>query len=178
MYRRVRSLRRRVLWIATVIAAAAAIRFGPYLLRPKAPETLAEGSYSVERVERDALVLDNGARVCLIGVSIDPADDRTAAFIEGLLKPSPDGAKGSASTTHEDNLSATVRLEFDRERVDRAGRFHAYVWAGDKLLNEEVLLAGCGRVDLQSRYNQSKKTRFRRAEQAAKSAGLGRWAEQ
>jgi endonuclease YncB( thermonuclease family) len=178
MYRRVRSLRRRVMVIAAVLAVMLLYRVGPHLLRPTLPETLAEGSYSVDRViDGGTLLLTNGARVCMIGVNVDPADDKAVAYIESLLATKRDDADARPAARPLDKGSlATVRLEFDRERLDRQERFWAYVWVGDSLLNEEVLRAGLGRVDLQSRYNQSKKTRFRKAEQEAKSGSRGRWA--
>src|SRR3712207_9578477 len=52
---------------------------------------------------------------------------------------------------------STVRLEFDKERVDQYERFLAYVWFRDpgangreeKLLNEELVRAGLARAELQ-----------------------------
>ena len=35
--------------------------------------------------------------------------------------------------------NSDVRLQFDRERTDRFGRYLAYVWVGDRMLNEELL---------------------------------------
>jgi micrococcal nuclease len=68
-----------------------------------------------------------------------------------------------------------VRLEFDRERLDRYGRFLAYVWVGGRMLNEELLRAGLARMEPQYRYARTVKERFRRAEEEAKAAGRGIW---
>ena len=71
-----------------------------------------------------------------------------------------------------------MRLSFDRERVDHYGRFLAYVWVGDEMLNEALLRAGLARYEPQFRYSESIKRRFRQAEQDAKREGLGIWSRE
>ncbi|MFH1266468.1 MAG: thermonuclease family protein, partial [Planctomycetota bacterium] len=68
-----------------------------------------------------------------------------------------------------------VRLQFDRERVDKYGRFLAYVWVDDRMLNEELLRAGLATAETGFRYSKAMKDRFRRAEDEAKAAGRGIW---
>jgi micrococcal nuclease len=53
----------------------------------------------------------------------------------------------AASRFTKDNLSGKdVRLEFDVERLDRYGRTLAYVWVGEVLFNEELVLRGFAQV--------------------------------
>jgi micrococcal nuclease len=120
-------------------------------------------------VDGDTLLLEDGRRVRLIGVDtpetkregtpIQPwgpeAHDMTARLVEG--KP--------------------VRLEFDRERVDKYGRILAYVYTGDRLLNEELLREGLGRALLKHPYSESMKRRFRLAESEARDNRRGIWQE-
>ena len=68
----------------------------------------------------------------------------------------------------------TVRLELGPERVDRYGRFLAYVYVGEEMLNEQLIRAGLGRA---TRYPDSARyrKRFNAAEKEAKEKGLGVW---
>ena len=74
-----------------------------------------------------------------------------------------------------DQGGGAVRLQFDRERVDKYGRFLAYVWVGERMLNEELVRAGLATAETGYRYAASMKTRFRRAEDEAKAARRGIW---
>src|SRR5262249_34757524 len=69
----------------------------------------------------------------------------------------------------------SARLQFDRERVDDYGRMLAYVWVGDKMLNEELLRAGLAHYESYFRYSQTMKRRFAKAEAEAKAAHRGLW---
>lgn len=71
----------------------------------------------------------------------------------------------------------TARLSFDRERVDRYGRQLAYVWVGERMLNEELLRSGLARFEPRFHYSEAVKRRFRQAQQEAKQAGLGIWSQ-
>lgn len=73
-------------------------------------------------------------------------------------------------------LSAgAVHLKFDDERVDRFGRILAYVWVGDRLLNEELLKVGLARFEPDFHYSEQMKHRFRQAQEEAQRAGIGIW---
>jgi endonuclease YncB( thermonuclease family) len=124
------------------------------------PEVLAEGFHDVERVTAgDTLRLTDGANVRLIGVQpIEPAVEQkarefTAQFVAGQR----------------------VRLQFDRERINRQRQFVAYVWVGDRLLNQELIRSGWALADPSFNYSASMKTRFRRAEQQARQEAAGIW---
>ncbi|MFH1913566.1 MAG: thermonuclease family protein [Pseudomonadota bacterium] len=69
-----------------------------------------------------------------------------------------------------------LRLEFDVERRDRYGRLLAYVFVGERMLNEELLRAGLALV-LPIRPNTTHAGRLARAEAEAREAGQGFWAQ-
>lgn len=133
-------------------------------------EPMAAGVYSLQRVvDGDTLLLAGGARVRLLGID-------TPETVKPDTPPEPWGAE--ASQFARDFLSGgQVRLEFDRERIDQYGRFLAYAWVGDRLLNEELLRAGLARPLLQFNYSSSMKTRFRHASDEARRAGRGIWSQ-
>ncbi|WP_285907702.1 thermonuclease family protein [Pseudodesulfovibrio pelocollis] len=69
-----------------------------------------------------------------------------------------------------------LRLEFDEERRDRYGRLLAYVFVGERMLNEELVRAGLALV-LPIRPNTAHAGRLARAEAEAREAGQGFWAQ-
>lgn len=140
--------------------------FGPQ--EPTAPETLSEGTYRVERVvDGDTLLLENRARVRLIGVDA-PESVRPDHPVE------PFGPEAS-EFVRQFVAGGEVHLRFDRERVDQYDRYLAYVSVDDKLLNEALLRAGLARAQLEYNYSSAMKTRFRRAEEEARSEQRGIW---
>jgi micrococcal nuclease len=137
---------------------------------PSSPDTLAEGTYAVRRVvDGDTLLLANGARVRLIGADT-PETVKPNAPVE------PWGPEASQFTRDfMDQGHGEVRLQMDSERVDKYGRFLAYVFVGDRMLNEELIRAGLARAKTQYHYSESMKTRFRRAEEEARRESRGIW---
>ena len=121
-------------------------------------------------VDGDTIIVFPEAVIRLIGVNT-PETVRPEHPVE------PWGPEATAFTKHF-LCAGTVRLSFDRERVDRYGRFLAYVWVGDEMLNEALLRAGLARYEPQFRYSESVKRRFRQAEQVAKREGLGIWSSE
>jgi micrococcal nuclease len=69
-----------------------------------------------------------------------------------------------------------VRLRFDRELRDDYGRLLAYVYAGSRLVNAELLRRGYART-LSIAPNDSRAGAFTRLEAAAGRAGRGLWGE-
>jgi micrococcal nuclease len=123
---------------------------------------------AVQRVvDGDTLLLPDRTRVRLIGVNA-PESVKPDSPVE------PFGPEASDFTKHF-IAGGDVRLEFDKERLDQYGRTLAYVWVGDKLLNEELLRAGLARWERHYHYSDQKKSRFRRAEQEARDAKRGIW---
>lgn len=70
-----------------------------------------------------------------------------------------------------------VRLEYDGDTRDKYGRILAFVWVGDRMLNEELLRAGLARAEMQYHYSKEMKARFRRAEAEARAARRGIWSK-
>ena len=137
---------------------------------PVQPEALDEASYAVRRVvDGDTLLLANGARVRLIGVDA-PETVKPDWPVE------PWGPEAS-EFTRRFVAAGEVRLQFDRERLDRFDRFLAYVWVGDRMLNEELLREGLARFERGFRYSQTMKRRFGQAEEEAKIERRGIWGE-
>jgi endonuclease YncB( thermonuclease family) len=141
------------------------------------PERLDAGHYRVESVtDGDTLRLTNGARVRLIGV--DTPETSFSPRSGGEDQPLAQDAK---SFTRRATESGQVRLEFDKERVDKYGRFLAYVWYVDReneevlLLNEELVRAGLARARLGYSYSEAMKRRFRAAESEARQTRRGIW---
>lgn len=137
------------------------------------PETLAEGIYSVQRiVDGDTLVLTNQARIRLQGVDTP----ETVHPNQPVERFGPEATKFTQQFV--DEAGGNVRLQFDRERLDKYDRFLAYVWSGERMLNEELVRAGLATAETKYRYSNAMKTRFRRAEDDAKAARRGIWSDE
>ncbi len=164
--RSLRSRWRQALAVAGAILVVALLRAAGWLLPPTPPEGLTPGIYRVERVvDGDTLLLANGARIRLIG-----------ADTPETVKPDhPVEAWGPAATafTRQFIASGKVRLEFDTTRQDRHGRFLAYVWVDDRMLNEELIREGLARARLYFDYRSDRKSCFRKAEKEASRVGRG-----
>ena len=168
--RRIRYWRSRPGWAVAVLLLLVAIRLWQDYSIPRPPEALTEGTYRVERVvDGDTLVLANQARIRLWGAD-------TPETVHPRKPVEPFGPEASDFT--EQFIAAgsgTVRLQMDRERLDKYDRFLAYVWVDDRMLNEELIRAGLATAETGYNYSQSMKTRFRRAENEAKSNRRGIW---
>ncbi|MBN2024831.1 MAG: thermonuclease family protein [Pirellulales bacterium] len=159
----------RVAALALALAILALLRwwFGPFE-QPAAPEALAEGAYQVEKVvDGDTFVLTNGAKIRLIG-----ADTPETVHPDRPVEP---WGPEATEFTRRFLAGGEVHLVFDRERKDRYGRFLAYVWVDDEMLNESLIRAGLARARTEFRYAAARKTLFRRAEAEARSEGRGIW---
>jgi micrococcal nuclease len=124
----------------------------------------------VERVvDGDTLLLDDGARVRLLGV-----DTPETKHPDRPVEPfGPEAAEFTRSHVERRH----VTLEFDRERRDQYRRVLAYVYLGDWFLNEELIRAGYSRAETRFPYRQSMKRRFLAAEKQARTARRGIWAD-
>ena len=138
---------------------------------------LAEGQYEVTRVESaDLLELRRARR------SGDGAAARRSVRVRLLGVAAGDDSANSpvasrARNWMQDRLSAgTCRLEFDKRRLDGEGAFLAYVFAGDSLLNEELVRAGLARAEAKPDDSSQIARRIARAETEAKAARRGVWA--
>jgi micrococcal nuclease len=68
-----------------------------------------------------------------------------------------------------------ARIELDKRRVDRYDRFLAYIYVGDKMLNEELLRAGLARHLSYPGDSAAKSRLFQNAENEARNARRGIW---
>lgn len=133
--------------------------------RPIAPQDAGDIYRVASVVDGDTLRLDNGELVRLIGVDTPE-----------LRQREPFSADAAAFTgSFVASAEFKVRLTFDTRRRDKYGRLLAYVWADDRLLNEELVRRGLARAELQYSYSSEMKERFRRGEEAARKRGDGIW---
>jgi micrococcal nuclease len=156
-----------LVWLAAVLVVGWRLWTTASPVPDAAP--LVSGVYQVEYVyDGDTLLLTTGQRVRLIGVDTP----------ETVQRDHPVEPFGPEATqfTRAFVAGGEVRLEFDRERLDRYGRSLAYVWIGDRMLNEELVRAGLARFEPQYHYSETMKRRFRVAEENAKLAQRGMWA--
>jgi micrococcal nuclease len=152
--------------VAILLVLGIAFRLWIHLGRDPVPEFLVEGDYPVKRVvDGDTLLLANGARVRLLGID---APELHGDAPQPLAREATDFVRGWIGNRQ-------VHLRFDRERVDRYGRFLAYVSIDDRLLNEALLRAGLARARTRFNYSERSKRIFRQAERDAQQAGRGIW---
>ena len=147
-----------------------AVRYWAGRTAPDAAQPLADGEYRVVRViDGDTLIVAPDTTIRLIGVN-------TPETVKPEHPVEPWGPEAT-SFTRQFLTGGLARLAFDRERVDRFGRFLAYVWVDDRMLNEELVRNGLARFEPQFQYAEPIKTRFRAAQKAAQAAGLGIWSQ-
>jgi micrococcal nuclease len=80
----------------------------------------------------------------------------------------------ASARNHELVEGRKVRLDFDRELRDDYGRLLAYVFAGGKLVNAELVAGGYART-LEIEPNTSRAPMLARLEERAAVAGRGIW---
>jgi micrococcal nuclease len=165
-------------WQAILVIVLLAIisawrQWYPDLFHAEAPHSLEAGMYRVARaVDGDTIIVFvNGRkeRVRLIGANA-PETVKPDWPVE------PWGPEAS-QFTKQFLAGGEVRLEFDSERRDKYDRMLAYVWVGDRMLNEELIRAGLAHAEMQYHYAQAMKARFRRAEAEARAARRGMWSK-
>ena len=154
--------------MVALVLLLCAIRFWYGQLLPEVPSQLSESEYQVARhVDGDTLLLTGGARVRLLGIDT-PETVRPDSPVE------PFGPEASAFT--KDFVSSgQVRITLDRERIDRYGRFLAYVWVDELLLNEELVREGLARVEPRARIASTMRRRLEQAQSEAQRARRGIW---
>lgn len=170
-YRRPTALRvTKSLFVVLLVVLLFAMRWWNQPSEPS-PVSMAEGVYRVDRVvDGDTLLLANRARVRLIGAD-------TPETVKPDHPVEPWGPEAS-SFTRQFIADGEVRLQFDRERLDRYNRWLAYVWVGDRMLNEELIRAGLATAETGFHYSSAMKTRFRRAQKEAQTARRAIWSNQ
>ena len=87
-------------------------------------------------------------------------------------------SKEAAQFTQDFVAAGRVRLQFDRRRIDKYQRRLAYVFVGDRLLNEELLRVGLARLLLVPGDSETMGHRLRTAERAGREQARGLWSHQ
>jgi micrococcal nuclease len=148
----------------------------------EAGRPMPEGDYAVLRVvDGDTLIVRRRG-----GIAETPTDD--SEYRVRLLgidcpesvkpdQPVEPWALEAAEFTRQAVANTLVRLQFDRRRVDQYHRRLAYVFVGDKLLNEELVRAGLAHVRVYAGDSQSMARRLRTAEREARANARGVWAQ-
>ncbi|HTU25876.1 MAG TPA: thermonuclease family protein [Pirellulales bacterium] len=163
-------------WLIVVIVVGLLRYWGdPHIPDPHAPgpqppghATVPAGEHHVVRtVDGDTLLVDRHTRLRLIGVNA-PETVKPDWPVE------PWGPEASAFTKQFVS-GGSVRLEFDDERIDEYGRELAYVYVGDRMLNEELLLRGLARWEKNYHYSPAMKRRFQAAQDEARRKHVGIW---
>lgn len=168
-------------WVVLVFCAAVTVRYlwerGGSAL-PHAAEgsslfgQLVPGSFEVVRVERADLVIAR-QRVPVPGSKTPQIFDLPVQLL-GVKSAAP--LEPGTEFTRVFLGSGTLFLELDRRRIDSAGHFLAYVYVDGILLNQEVIRAGFGQVELYPGDNQTILKNLVKAEKEARNARRGIWA--
>jgi micrococcal nuclease len=134
------------------------------------PEFLDEGVHDVRYVvDGDTQLLMSGARVRLQGI------DTPETVMEGQAVENWGREASQFAKEFIDRADGRVRLTFSLERKDRHDRFLAFVWDGDRMLNEEFVRAGLANARLDYRYSTPMKRRLAAAQDEARRARRGIW---
>ena len=150
--RRFRRRPRRIWLLLVLIAGLGLSRWGHDRWRgvpqPAREPPLAEGDYTVVRVV-------DGDTLLVAPQSSPPARSRREIRLRLLGIDCPESvkpdhpvepwAREAAEFTRQFVSGGSVRLRFDKRRLDRYDRYLAYVFVADKMLNEELLRAGLAR---------------------------------
>lgn len=90
-------------------------------------------------VDGDTVELKNGKKVRYIGIDTPEVRKRIGGEWQYMPEPYAIEAK---KFNDEMIRGKNVRLEFDAEKEDKYGRWLAYVYSGDKMVNAELLKQG------------------------------------
>lgn len=130
------------------------------------------GQAHIRRViDGDTIELADGRLVRYIG--IDAPEVRRKRAGRWVVEPEPFAL---AATQANQRLvdGKTVRLEFDVQTHDRYGRLLAYVYVGDRMVNEALLQEGMAQL-LTIPPDVKYVERFRAAASEARTAHRGLW---
>lgn len=121
------------------------------------------------------------------GDTLDLAGPRIRVRLQGVDTPEtvklntpvqPWGREASDFTRRfVDESGNRVRVEISGEPLDQHGRHLAFLWHGDRLLNEELVRHGLARATLQYDFSERMKERLRRAQRTAKRSRVGIWSQ-
>jgi len=126
----------------------------------------------VQRViDGDTVRLTDGRLVRYIG--IDTPELRRRVGERWVRDPEPFG-EAAAEANRQFVEGQRVRLEYDVQTHDRFGRVLAYVYVGDRMINEELLRGGFAQpltIPPDVKYAD----RFRAVAEEARRGGRGLW---
>ncbi len=170
-------------WLVVVAAAGLVLaRWGCDRWRdvpqPAHEPPLAEGDYDVARVvDGDTLIVRPPAgapgvgrreiRLRLLGI-----DCPESVKPDHPVEP---WAREAEKFTGKFVAGGSVRLRFDKRRLDQYDRYLAYVFVDDRMLNEELVRAGLATVSTFPGDSDSMTRRLRAAENEAKEQSRGVW---
>lgn len=142
---------------------------------PSRPGGLTPGEYRVVRVvDGDTLILDGPrgpVKVRLQGVNT-PETVKEDTPVE---KWGPEATQFTKAFVRA--AGNRLRVEVDGEPRDQYDRFLAFLWDGDRMLNEQLVRAGLARAKLAYDYSQAKKDLLRNAQREAQRSGRGLWSD-
>ena len=161
-------------WMLSILALAVLLVV-QYLFPPQhpaSPTPLPEGTRRVERVvDGDTLMMEGGIRLRLQGIDA-PETVKPDSPVE------PWGPEASEYTrTFVAQADSRVGLTYSNERLDQYGRHLAFVWHGERLLNEELVREGLAHARLGYRYSDTMKRRLAAAQEEARRERRGIWSQ-
>ncbi|MBN1405664.1 MAG: thermonuclease family protein [Candidatus Omnitrophica bacterium] len=120
-------------------------------------------------LDGDTIILANNKSVRYIG--IDTPELRKKVNNKWVYDPKPYAVE--AQMLNKTLVQGKrIKLEFDKEISDKYGRWLAYVFVGDKMVNEELLRSGYA-VIYRKTINVKYLNRLKKAEQEAKDKKIG-----
>jgi len=123
-------------------------------------------------IDGDTIELGDGQLVRYIG--IDAPEVRRKVRERWVVDPEP-FARAATDANRRLVENQPVRLEYDVQPKDRYGRVLAYVYVGERMVNEELLAAGYAQL-LTIPPNVRYVERLRAAANEARRARRGLWA--
>ena len=142
------------------------------LLTHESSPRFAPTEFVVRRViDGDTIELRDGRFVRYIG--IDAPEVRRKVGDRWVVDPEP-FARAATDANRRLVEHQPVRLEYDVQPKDRYGRILAYVYVGERMVNEELLAAGYAQL-LTIPPNVRYVERFRAAANEARRARRGLW---
>jgi micrococcal nuclease len=152
---------------------AAVIGLAGLLTHDRSPR-LASTEFIVRRViDGDTIELGDGRLVRYIG--IDAPEVRRKVGERWVVDPEP-LARAATEANRQLVEGKAIRLEYDVQPEDQYGRVLAYVYVGERMVNEALLASGYAQL-LTIPPNVRYVERFRAAVHEARRAHRGLWAE-